>query len=107
METTTSTNTTFTCNRKAFQAALGKFRLPKTAQLYIVTNFAENQLILKTSLFDMPVECIDHWGNDTTIIVPYSNMKEYCKYITDGTLKFTVNGDTLQINTTILSLKRN
>lgn len=105
METTTSINTTFTCNRKAFQAALGKFRLPKTAKLYIVTNFAEKQLILKTSLFDMPVECLDYSGNDTTIIVPYSNMKEYCKYILDDTLKFTVNGDTLQINTTILSLK--
>lgn len=102
--TSTSANTSFSCNRKAFLAAISTVRMPKTTKLYIVTEFAINRINLKTSVFDVPVECIDHAGLDTTIIIPLFNMKEFCKCTTDTVLRFIVNGKTLQINNTILSL---
>lgn len=104
METTSENkrSASFVCNRKELYAALSSVKMQKTAKLTFKTKFNEQKIMLVTSRFELPITCMDCKGQDTSFALLLSDMKAYCKIVPDETIRFTLEGDTLQINTTIL-----
>ena len=104
METTSENkrSASFVCNRKELYAALSAVKMQKTAKLTFKTKFSEQKIILVTSRFELPIPCTDCKGNDTSFALLLSDMKTYCKIVPDEIIRFALDGDTLQINTTIL-----
>lgn len=104
METKPHTNrsASFVCNRKELYAALSAVKMQNTAKLTFKTKFIEQKIMLVTSRFELPITCTDCKGQDTSFALLLSDMKAYCKIVPDETIRFMLEGDTLQINTTIL-----
>lgn len=97
-------NASFICNRKELYAALSSVKMKESAKLTFKTNFNEQKVLLVTSRFELPVTCTDCIGNDTTFALLLSDMKAFCKIVPDETIRFKLDGDSLQINTTILKV---
>lgn len=95
-------NASFVCNRKELYAALSSVKMKESAKLTFKTNFNEQKVMLVTSRFELPVACTDCIGNDTTFALLLSDMKAFCKIVPDETIRFKLDGNSLQINTTIL-----
>lgn len=107
METTSKNkrSASFVCNRKELYAALSAVKMQKTAKLTFKTKFNEQKIMLVTSRFELPITCTDCKGQDTSFALLLSDMKAYCKIVPDETIRFALEGDILQINTTILNVK--
>lgn len=107
METKPHTNrsASFVCNRKALLSVLSSIKMRKDAKLTITTAHAEQKIILKTNVFEVPISCTGCKGSDTSFGLLLIDLKNYCKLIPDETIRFTLEGDTLQINTTVLNIK--
>ena len=77
----------------------------KDAKLTITTTFAEQKIILKTNVFEVPAPCTECKGDDVFFNLLLSDLKNYCKLVPNETIRFSLKGNTLQINTTILRVK--
>lgn len=105
MQTPSKSGASFTCKRKELSSALSSVKLRKNANLSIETHLAEQKITLKTAAFELPVACSDCKGSDAVISLPLTGLKNYCKLVPDETLRFALDGNELQINTTILTVK--
>ena len=76
-------------------------------KLTVSTAFAEQKVFLKTNVFEVPIACRECKGNNASFTLLLLGLKNYCKLIPDETLRFSLDGDSLQINTTILTVKVN
>lgn len=101
----TNRSATFVCNRKALLSVLSSIKMRKDAKLTITTVFAEQKIILKTNVFEVPTPCTECKGDDVSFNLLLIDLKDYCKLVPDETIRFSLKGNTLQINTTILSVK--
>lgn len=95
----------FVCNRKELYSILSSIKMRKDAKLAIKTAFAEQKIILKTNVFEVPAPCIECKGDDVSFDLLLIDLKNYCKLVPDETIHFSLKGNTLQINTTILCVK--
>lgn len=95
----------FVCSRKELYKVLSTIKMKKTAKLTITTRLAEHLVILKTNYYEIPVPCIECSGKDATFSLLLIGMKTFCELSTNEVIHFSLDGDTLQIDTTILNIK--
>jgi hypothetical protein len=99
-------NVSFVCNRIALLSFLSSIPARKNSKLTIATHVAEQNIVLN-GYHEAPIPCTDCKGSDAVFSMPLLGLRKYCKLITDETIRFTLEGDSLQINTTILTVKVN
>lgn len=96
----------FLCNRIVLQSFLSTMTARKDSKLTISTHLAEQNIVLN-GFYETPIPCSECKGDDAVFTLPLLGLKKYCKLINDETLRFTLEGNTLQINSTILTVKAN
>ena len=104
METKEKKSASFVCNRVVLQSFLSTMTARKNSKLTISTNLAERNIVLN-GFYETPIPCTECKGDDAIFTLPLLSLKKYCKLINDETLRFSLEDDTLQINTTILTVK--
>lgn len=104
METKEKKSASFVCSRKEFYSALKTIKKQRSGQFTVATMFAEKRIYLKAEGFDSSVACSEFTGNDVSFRLPLTAMKQYCQLTPDVNYRFTLDGDSLQINTTIINV---
>ena len=97
-------NASFVCKRSDLLNALKSVKGSRARPFTLATVFAEQKLIIKIDLFDFPIPCSDCTGEDVSFSLPLASMKQYCKLTTDESYRFTIEDNTLQLNTTFLKI---
>ena len=95
----------FVCSRKELYKVLSTVKMKKTAKLTITTRLAEHLVILKTNYYEIPVPCSEFSGKDASFSILLIGMKTLCELSTNDVIHFSLEGETLQIDTTILNVK--
>lgn len=95
----------FVCSRNELYKVLSTIKMKKTAKLTITTRLAEHLVILKTNYYEIPVPCIECSGKDATFSILLLGIKTLCELSTNDVIHFSLEGETLQIDTTILNVK--
>lgn len=97
-------NASFVCKRADLLNVLKIVKSPRKQYLTIETVFVEQKIVLKTTLFELPIPCSNCSGDDVSFILPLDSMKQYCKLTLDEIYYFTIKDNTLQLNTTFLKI---
>ena len=95
----------FVCSRKELYKVLSTIKMRSNAKVTIVTRLAEHLVILKTNYYEIPVPCIECSGKDASFSILLIGMKTLCELSTNDVVHFSLEGETLQIDTTILNVK--
>ena len=97
-------NASFVCKRAEFLNALKAIKGARNQHFTITTVFAEQKLIIKTDFFELSIPCSECTGNDVSFKLQLASMKQYCKLVLDESYRFTIDDNSLQLNTTFLRI---
>ena len=97
-------NASFVCKRAELLNALKAIKGARNQPFTITTVFAEQKLIIKTDFYELPIPCSDCTGDDVSFKLQLASMKQYCKLVLDESYRFTIDDNSLQLNTTFLRI---
>lgn len=97
-------NASFVCKRADLLNALKAIKGSRVQPFTLATVFAKQKLIIKTDFYELPIPCSDCTGKDVSFKLPLASMKQYCKLTTDESYRFTIEDNSLQLNTTFLRI---
>ena len=97
-------NASFVCKRADLLNALKAIKGSRVQPFTLATVFTEQKLIIKTDFYELPIPCSDCTGKDVSFKLPLASMKQYCKLTTDESYRFTIEDNSLQLNTTFLRI---
>lgn len=97
-------NASFVCRRADLLNAMKAIKGSRIQPFTITTVFAEQKLLIKTDFYELPIPCSDYTGKDVSFKLPLASMKQYCKLTTDESYHFTIEDNSLQLNTTFLRI---
>ena len=95
----------FVCSRKELLKVLSTVKMRSNAKLTIDTRLAEHKIILKTNYYEIPIPCIECSGSDASFSLILKAMKAFCELSTNEVIHFSLDGEMLQIDTTIINVK--
>ena len=97
-------NASFVCKRSDLFNALKTIKGTRKQLFSLTTFFAEQKLIIKIKFFEFPIPCSDCTGDNVSFSLPLVSMRQYCELTNDEFYHFTVEDNTLQLNTTFIRI---
>lgn len=95
-------NASFVCKRADLLNALKAIKGSRVQPFILTTVFVEQKIIIKTDFYELSIPCSDCIGKDVSIKLQLTSMKQYCKLTLEEFYRFTIEDNTLQLNTTFL-----
>lgn len=95
----------FVCSRKELYKVLSTIKMRSNAKVTIATRLDEHLVIVKTNYYEIPVPCVECSGKDASFSILLFGIKTLCELSTNDVIHFSLEGETLQIDTTFLNVK--
>lgn len=97
-------NASFVCKRADLLNAMKAIKGARVQPFTLTTVFVEQRLIIKTDFFELSIPCSECTGKDVSFKLQLASMKQYCKLVLDESYRFTIDDNSLQLNTTFLRI---
>lgn len=97
-------NASFVCKRADLLNAMKAIKGARVQPFTLTTVFVEQRLNIKTDFFELSIPCSECTGKDVSFKLQLASMKQYCKLVLDESYRFTIDDNSLQLNTTFLRI---